>query len=106
MIHVEVAVALPDRQDVTAIELPEGASVSDALEAARVRERFPDLDWTGVTYGLWSRPCAVDRLLRDGDRVEVYRPLAADPKDQRRARARLKPSTKSRSARGPSRRPS
>ncbi len=106
MIHVEVAVALPDRQDVTAIELPEGASVSDALEAARVREGSPHLDWTGVTYGLWSRPCAVDRLLRDGDRVEVYRPLAADPKDQRRARARLKPSTKSRSARGPSRRPS
>ena len=106
MIEVEVAVALPDRQEVIALALQDGATVADALEAARVRERFPDLDWSGVTYGLWSRPCAVDRLLRDGDRVEVYRPLAADPKDQRRARARLKPSTRSRSARGPSRRPS
>lgn len=106
MMRVEVAVALPDRQEVIALELPEAATVADALEAARVRERFPELDWSGVTYGLWSRPCAVDRILRDGDRVEVYRPLAADPKDQRRARARLRPSTRSRSARGPSRRPS
>ena len=103
---VEVVVALPQRQEVFALELAEGATVSDALDTARVRDRFPELDWSGVTYGLWSRPCAVDRVLRDGDRVEVYRPLAADPKDQRRARARLKPSTKSRSARGPSRRPS
>ena len=103
---VEVVVALPQRQEVFALELAEGASVADALDAAQVRERFPELDWSGVTYGLWSRPCAVDRLLRDGARVEVYRPLAADPKDQRRARARLRPSTRSRSARGPSRRPS
>ena len=104
--QVEVAVALPDRQEVIPVELHDGATVSDALEAARVRERFAELDWSGVTYGLWSRPCAVDRRLRDGDRVEVYRPLAADPKHQRRSRARLKPSTRSRSARGPSRRPS
>ena len=106
MIRVEVVVALPDRQEVIVLELEDPATVAAALEAARVRERFPDLDWSGVTYGLWSRPCAVDRPLRDGDRVEVYRPLAADPKDQRRERARLKPSTRSRSARGPSRRPS
>jgi putative ubiquitin-RnfH superfamily antitoxin RatB of RatAB toxin-antitoxin module len=79
------------------LDLPQGASVAAALDAARVRERFPEMDWSGVTYGLWSRPCAVDRLLRDGDRVEIYRPLAADPKDQRRSRARLKPSTGSRS---------
>ena len=104
--RIEVAVAMPERQEVIELELAEGATVADALQAARVRERFPSLDWTGVDYGLWSRPCAVDRVLRDGDRVEVYRPLAADPKDQRRARARLKPSTRSRSARGPSRRPS
>ena len=97
-LHIEVVVALPERQEVVRLDLPEGASVATALDAARVRERFPQLDWSGVTYGLWSRPCAVDRLLRDGDRVEVYRPLAADPKDQRRARARLRPSTRSRSA--------
>lgn len=97
VLRIEVAVALPERQEVIALELPEGASVATALEAAQVRERFPEMDWSGVTYGLWSRPCAVDRLLRDGDRVEIYRPLAADPKDQRRARARLKPSTRSRS---------
>ena len=106
VLRVEVVVALPDRQEVIALELPQGASVATALEVARVRERFPELDWSGVTCGLWSRPCAVDRPLRDGDRVEVYRPLAADPKDQPRERARLKPSTRSRSARGPSRRPS
>lgn len=85
---VSVAVALPGRQEVVEVELPEGARVADALEAARVRERFPELDWGAARLGVWSRPCAASRVLREGDRVEAYRPLAADPREQRRARLR------------------
>jgi putative ubiquitin-RnfH superfamily antitoxin RatB of RatAB toxin-antitoxin module len=96
-LRIEVAVALPGAQEVLEVMLPEGATVADALAHAQVRERFPGIDWPRATFGIWSRPCTADRVLRDGDRVEVHRPLAADPKDQRRARARLKASPRSRS---------
>jgi putative ubiquitin-RnfH superfamily antitoxin RatB of RatAB toxin-antitoxin module len=97
VIDVTVAVALPSRQEVIAVRLPEGATVAAALEAAGVRARFPDLDVDRCEVGIWSRVCGRDTALREGDRVELYRPLAADAKAMRRARARLKPSTRSRS---------
>ena len=96
VLHVEVAVALPSRQEVVALELAPGTTVAQALAAAGVRERFPELDWDRVPLGIWSRPCTADRVLREGDRIEAYRPLAADPKEQRRDRARLRASPRSR----------
>ena len=97
-LRVWVAVALADRQEVFEVELPEGATVADALAAARLAERFPELARAPV--GIWSRPCGREHRVRDGARVEVYRELRADAKAQRRARARLKPSS-SRSRSGP-----
>ena len=96
MIRVSVAVALPARQEVVELELAAGSRVEDALRAARVGERFPELDLATARLGIWSRPCTRDTPLREGDRVEVYRALQADPKDARRRRARVKPSTGSR----------
>lgn len=96
-LNVAVAVALPGRQQVIALVLPEGSTAADALVAARVRERFPQVDLDAAKLGIWSRPCDPGTALREGDRVEVYRALADDPKSLRRARARLKPSTRSRS---------
>ena len=90
---VQVAVALARRQEVIELVLGPGATVDDALAAADVRTRFPELDLDRAAVGIWSRPCAREAKLRDGDRVEVYRELAADAKAQRRARARLKPSS-------------
>ena len=95
--RVTVAVALPARQEVIAVDLPEGSDVAAALEAAQVRARFPELDLDRCEVGIWSRACARDTRLREDDRVEIYRPLAADAKAMRRERARLKPSTRSRS---------
>ena len=86
--RIQVAVAEPQRQQVIELDLPEGSTVADALAAARIE---------AGSVGIWSKPCAPGTALRDGDRVEVYRPLRADPKDMRRTRARLKPSTRSRS---------
>ena len=85
--RVMVAVALADRQEVMEVELPAGSTVADALAAANVG---------GDCVGIWSRPCTPQTPLRDGDRVELYRPLSANPREMRRARARLKPSTRSR----------
>ena len=100
MIRVSVAVALPGRQEVVDLELPQGATAADAIDAARLGERFPELDFSSVALGIWSRPCAAGAPLREGDRVEVYRPLAVDAKAERRKRARLNPfSTRPRNAR-------
>jgi putative ubiquitin-RnfH superfamily antitoxin RatB of RatAB toxin-antitoxin module len=95
-VKVSVAIALPSRQEVVEVDLPDGSDIADALEAARVRQRWPELDLDRCEVGIWSRVSARDAPLREGDRVEVYRKLAADAKAMRRERARLKPSTRSR----------
>ena len=89
-LRVSVAVALPDRQEVIELELPDASRVGDAIEAAQLPQRFPTLDFATARLGIWSKTCPPDTPLRDGDRVEVYRPLTIDPKQARRARATRK----------------
>jgi len=97
VIRVLVALALPERQEVLELEMPEGSTVGDAIVAAKLGERFPGIGAADLEAGVWSRVASAATVLRDGDRVELYRALKADPKDARRARARLTPSTRSRS---------
>ena len=89
--RVSVAVALPGCQEVVEVELPPGATVEQALRAARVAERHPGLDLASLEVGIWSRRSSRDAALREGDRVEVYRPLQADAKALRRERAQRAP---------------
>ena len=96
MIRVAVAVALRDRQEVVELELAEGVTAGEAVRASGLAARFPEIDFERAALGIWSRPARASTPLRDGDRVEVYRALDADPKDMRRRRARLKPSPGSR----------
>ena len=105
-LRVWVVAALPDRQEVLELELADGATVADALAAARLAEHHPQL--AHALVGIWSRRVGRDERLHDGDRVEVYRELQADAKAQRRERARAvrSASPRSRSGRGSSRRPS
>jgi putative ubiquitin-RnfH superfamily antitoxin RatB of RatAB toxin-antitoxin module len=97
VIRVLVALALPGRQEVLELEMPEGSTAGDAIVAAKLGERFPGVDAGALEVGVWSRVASAATVLREGDRVELYRALKADPKDARRARARLRPSTRSRS---------
>ncbi len=92
--RVSVAMALPGFQEVVEVDLPEGATIADAIEAARLPQRFPSLQVANLEAGIWGKARGRLAVLREGDRVELYRPLEADPKDARRARARLKPSTR------------
>ena len=92
MISVTVAAAMPGFQEVVEVELAPGATIAEALERSGLQARFPKIDFGAASVGIWSRPCPRDTVLRDGDRVEVYRELRADPKEMRRKRARLKPS--------------
>ncbi|TVS10285.1 MAG: RnfH family protein [Wenzhouxiangella sp.] len=93
-LQVEVAAGLPDRQLVIPLILPSGATVQDALAAANLPGRMPGLEINPACIGVFGRLSALDRPLADGDRVEVYRPLKADPKEVRRQLAELERSSK------------
>jgi putative ubiquitin-RnfH superfamily antitoxin RatB of RatAB toxin-antitoxin module len=82
-----VVFALPAKQWLWDLELAEGATVADALEAARVAAGDVAVPWEGAV-GIFGALCDRDAVPRDGDRIEIYRPLRADPKASRRARAR------------------
>ena len=78
-IAVEVAYAEPARQFLRRVELPEGATVADAIAASGI-ERDAGIAASEFACGIWSKPVALEASLREGDRVELYRPLTADPK--------------------------
>jgi putative ubiquitin-RnfH superfamily antitoxin RatB of RatAB toxin-antitoxin module len=86
-IAVEVAYAGPEGQFLLRVELPEGATTGDAIRASGIAARLPGVEIGERNVGIWSRVCGLSAALRDGDRVEIYRPLLADPKETRRRRA-------------------
>lgn len=86
--RVLVALALPARQLVVEVVLAQDATVAQALAAAGLEALAPGIDLEAMATGIWSRPCARDARLREGDRVELYRPLVADAKGMRRERVR------------------
>ena len=85
--RVEVVFALPDRQSLETVTVDEGASVADALRLSGIEERFPDVSFDELQVGIWGKPVERTQALRDGDRVEVYRPLEMDPREARRLKA-------------------
>ncbi|WON75924.1 RnfH family protein [Serratia sp. UGAL515B_01] len=87
VIRVEVVYALPERQYVRQVQLAEGCSVEQAIKVSGLLELRRDIDLANNKVGIYSRPAKLDDLLADGDRVEIYRPLSADPKELRRQRA-------------------
>lgn len=88
MIEAEVAYALPARQWCYRVRVPEGSTVGDAIAASGVLRDCPEIDLAVQRVGVFGRLVQPDRRLEAGDRVEIYRPLAADPKEGRRRRAR------------------
>lgn len=85
-ISVEIAYAEAERQFLRRIVLPQGSTVADAIAASGLETALA-IDASRLATGIWSRIVARDAALADGDRVELYRPLKADPKESRRRRA-------------------
>lgn len=85
-ITVEVAYARPDTQVILEVEVEEGATIEDALRLCGILANFPDIDLTTQKVGIFGKLSKLTSLLRAGDRVEIYRPLAADPKEARKQR--------------------
>lgn len=88
-IHVEVAYALPDKQKIIALDVEEGTTMYQAAERSGVTSIFPELDLPNSNMGVFGKVerDPVTKVLREGDRVEIYRPLTADPKEVRKKRA-------------------
>ena len=87
---VEVVYALPAGADAVSVSLPAGATLRDALLASGVLERHPEISLEKQAFGIFGKRAALDARLAPGDRVEVYRALAIDPKEARRRRAARK----------------
>lgn len=82
-----VVYALPEAHWSWPLELPAGATVGDALAAARAcAAAAPGVPWDTASVGIFGLACARDFVFADGDRIEIYRPLAADPRSSRRER--------------------
>jgi len=88
LLQVEVAYAESDQQLVLAVHLPAESTLGDAIHAAlpELQTAFPTVNFTTLAVGVWGEPATRERLVQAGDRVEIYRPLTADPKLARRTR--------------------
>lgn len=86
-IHVEVVYALPRRQEVVGLELTAGSTVQQAIEASGLLPKYPEIELGKNKLGIFAKLTKADTVLRDRDRVEIYRPLIADPKEVRKQRA-------------------
>lgn len=89
MIMVEVVYALPDKQRLLRLKLPAGTNMREAVLRSGIQQHFPGLDVQQAPLGIFGKAVAKpeERVLEEGERVEIYRPLLADPKEVRKQRA-------------------
>jgi len=89
-ITVELIYIEPGSQNSLILELPIGSDISQAIHQSGLLKRFPEIDLAENKVGIFSKIQELDTVLQSGDRIEIYRPLQADPKEARRRRARNK----------------
>ena len=85
--EVEVAYATEAEQLILTVPARQGITVAQAIEASCIVEHFPEIDLDTVKVGIFGKAAKKDAELKPGDRVEIYRPLIADPKEARKKRA-------------------
>jgi len=85
--RVEVAFALPEEQTIIPLEVRRGATLEEAIRQSGILQRFPMIDLSKNKVGIFGKLSKLNAELKPGDRVEIYRPLIADPKEARRKRA-------------------
>jgi putative ubiquitin-RnfH superfamily antitoxin RatB of RatAB toxin-antitoxin module len=86
-ILVEVTYATPQKQLVIPVNVDDGITVKDAIELSGIKKEFPEINLETDPVGIFGKHTTLDHILREKDRVEIYRPLIADPKEIRRQRA-------------------
>ncbi len=86
-IHVEVVLAMPGRQELVSLDVARGTTVAEAINISGLPEMFEGFELDLKSVGVFGQKADPEQVLREGDRVEIYRPLIADPKEVRRQRA-------------------
>ena len=86
-ILIEVAYALPQKQIIIPIKIKAGATAEEAINASGIFKKFPEIDLKINQIGIFGKLTQLDHVMRERDRIEIYRPLIADPKEIRRQRA-------------------
>lgn len=89
-LRITVSYAMPDNGGEISVMLNKGATAREAIQASGILDIFADINLDSCMIGIWGKVLSFDTPLRDGDRVEIYRPLNVDPKEARRRRARRK----------------
>jgi len=89
-ITVEVTYALPEKQSVISLQVKPGTTLLEAIKLSGILEQHPEIDLMESKLGIFSKISPPETVLREKDRVEIYRPLIADPKESRRKRAEKK----------------
>jgi putative ubiquitin-RnfH superfamily antitoxin RatB of RatAB toxin-antitoxin module len=90
-VEAVVAYATARRAQLFEVRMPAGSSVRQAIQACGILSSVPELAGQELDVGIFGQSCRLDDTVRDGDRIEIYRPLTVDPKVARRQRAALKP---------------
>ena len=91
---IEVAYAAPEKQVILELEIEPGTTVRAAVRQSGIDKHFPEIDLENCELGIFSKAVSADYEPGDGDRIEIYRPLIADPKEIRRQRAAMGLKTK------------
>ncbi|NVJ51102.1 MAG: RnfH family protein [Gammaproteobacteria bacterium] len=86
-INVEVIYATPTEQELVTVAISPGQTVRQAIEQSQILQKYPEIDLNSNKVGIFSKMTTLDTPLRDRDRIEIYRPLIADPKEVRRKKA-------------------
>ena len=86
-ILIEVAYALPQKQIIIPIKVKAGVTAQEAIKASGIIKKFPEIDLNINQIGIFGKLTQLDHVMRERDRIEIYRPLIADPKEIRRQRA-------------------
>ena len=86
-LSIEIVYALPDAQTLIETAVEPGTTVETAIKGSGILQQYPDIDLDSNAVGIWYRTCKLTDVVNQGDRIEIYRPLIADPKEARRRRA-------------------
>jgi putative ubiquitin-RnfH superfamily antitoxin RatB of RatAB toxin-antitoxin module len=86
-ISIEITYALPDKQTLLSLSVPANTTVVEAIEQSGIGKLHADIDLSINKVGIWYKTTKLDTVLKEGDRIEIYRPLIADPKEVRKKRA-------------------
>lgn len=90
LIKIELIYALPDEQTLLTIEVKEGTTIEEAIHQSGILQKYPEISLSETKVGIFSKVTPLTEKLRDRDRIEIYRPLIADPKEMRRKKAQSK----------------